>query len=1160
MERRRRINISRNTSGDEMKGDVLRRDPKTYDKTNKFLQKQYEFAKQKAVRDGKQEIGSSNEIVPATQGASQDAREKSLRQDSSVPDSPRDPSHLVERVRALEHDACNKEHLFVTKMQEYRSLKKEIIQLRKRRATLKRTYQPLMVEMKRLKSKVQKQKQTIHELNLLANNIAEDFISKSIEPRQIADKTVYEDLKEEYEIKQRALEDLKAEIKEKERQKSHFERTLCKIKESQDKIEKIKDYENRQKDILCNEEWIKYMNTKETEIKECSEKNNKYAANLIEVIEENNSAIEDINFIKCKKNQKTAIFLIEALNKINAKTVELLTRCQAIIKYQNSRSEQIKKEIKITDDRNKCLKEINAFDQIIDENTALIKENNMSENTINFSENINNDGLIYLKKQIEMIKDYNLKNAEAKIKDFESRYEKLQDSMPHIEELKEANRIAKQDISQYQWDHRLYLIERQEIMKEFGLKDKGFLQNKEINIQNPEVDQNEHIKILNDRIEEIGKEIKKINDRKSVITNIIAQQEKDMTNYLDNQTKILVSMNELNRNVTFDSKKAENYLELEKSRNEWLERLSTEGEKLLQKKDEERILKWNISEIKQNRYDKQLKEIESYQSAKSNLENEIKAELAKIKSQLETDFHNLRQDHKEKETELKALKSVLEDLEKKMYPETQEELQEQFKDQINKIQSHADIINKELLTDYKRLEGVENILNDDKNKREPLTREIKHYQNKLKEKKEEIDRIDEEWLRIKIDADKARSSLESSMIERAIDKRNIHSNTSEERHSIASRFQGDTNTRTGEPLEAIPAQEHDYSIIRSYSERIKSNHENLDKLNNNLIKLYKEQKNLRKSIIKNKDRINKLYSSKYILEKCAASVAKELHKEIYKGLYDAQTFYARQSEYYFAMQELSKANEKYRYSTKKREALEKTIAILDRMISLSDSQDHTAIRQRIEDIFKEKRSMFTTFPNALDGVISALGSQDHTIRQQGQAVLKDMLEASRHELAAAQQKEERLKKKVKQCEEELAIKETQLNNLEPPEDLWRKRSYIAKHHRWNEKRGDIKFVCDLLREAKQQRSKLNNHLARVKEQIQAIETHKAQYQSENAEILQTLQKLSGEETEKAHTDSPLHSHESSSSELTNRDALTVQQHAEVDRQMESLDDQDNPNK
>jgi chromosome segregation ATPase len=206
-------------------------------------------------------------------------------------------------------------------------------------------------------------------------------------------------------------------------------------------------------------------------------------------------------------------------------------------------------------------------------------------------------------------------------------------------------------------------------------------------------------------------------------------------------------------------------------------------------------------------------------------------------------------------------------------------------------------------------------------------------------------------------------------------------------------------------------------------------------------------------------------------------------------------------------------------------------------------------------MFKEKRSMFTTFPNALDGVISALGSQDHTIRQQGQAVLKDMLEASRHELAAAEQKEERLKKKVKQCEAELAIKETQLNNLEPPKDLWRKRSYIAKHHRWNENRGNIEFICALIKEAKQQKFKLNNHLARVKEQIQAIEAHKAQYQSENAEILQTIQKLSGEEVEKAHTDSTLHSQEPSSSELASGDALTLQQHAEVARQIKILDEQ-----
>jgi hypothetical protein len=112
------------------------------------------------------------------------------------------------------------------------------------------------------------------ELNLLANNIIEDFISKSIEPMQIADKDIYKDLKEEYEIKKRVLEDLKAEIKEKERQKSHFEIELCKIGKLRDNIGKSNEYNNRQKDILRNEEWIKYISETETEINEHSEKGN----------------------------------------------------------------------------------------------------------------------------------------------------------------------------------------------------------------------------------------------------------------------------------------------------------------------------------------------------------------------------------------------------------------------------------------------------------------------------------------------------------------------------------------------------------------------------------------------------------------------------------------------------------------------------------------------------------------------------------------------------------------------------------------------------------------------------------------------------------------------------------------------------------------------
>jgi hypothetical protein len=80
-------------------------------------------------------------------------------------------------------------------------------------------------------------------------------------------------------------------------------------------------------------------------------------------------------------------------------------------------------------------------------------------------------------------------------------------------------------------------------------------------------------------------------------------------------------------------------------------------------------------------------------------------------------------------------------------------------------------------------------------------------------------------------------------------------------------------------------------------------------------------------------------------------------------------------------------------------------------------------------------------------------------------------------------------------------------------------------------------------------------LARVKEQINAIESHKAKYKSENGEIIKTIQKLSGEEVEKAHTDSTLHSQEQSSSKLASRDALAVLQHVKVYRQIKVLDEQ-----
>jgi hypothetical protein len=174
-----------------------------------------------------------------------------------------------------------------------------------------------------------------------------------------------------------------------------------------------------------------------------------------------------------------------------------------------------------------------------------------------------------------MIKDYsdnNLKKKETKIKDFESIYKELQESMLHIEKLKEDNQIAKQDIYQHEFHYRIHLIYRQGAMKNAGLKDKEFgslsigvkpeelpesslsrtlsdtvtlppdsptriesqefFRNKEINIQNPEVDQNEHIKILNDRIKKIDEETKEIYLRKDVINGITDTKEKRIYKYL----------------------------------------------------------------------------------------------------------------------------------------------------------------------------------------------------------------------------------------------------------------------------------------------------------------------------------------------------------------------------------------------------------------------------------------------------------------------------------------------------------------------------------------------------------------------------------------------------------------------------------------------------
>jgi hypothetical protein len=69
------------------------------------------------------------------------------------------------------------------------------------------------------------------------------------------------------------------------------------------------------------------------------------------------------------------------------------------------------------------------------------------------------------------------------------------------------------------------------------IESQEFFRNKEINIQNPEVDQNEHIKILNDRIKKIDEETKEIYLRKDVINGITDTKEKRIYKYLYDQEK-----------------------------------------------------------------------------------------------------------------------------------------------------------------------------------------------------------------------------------------------------------------------------------------------------------------------------------------------------------------------------------------------------------------------------------------------------------------------------------------------------------------------------------------------------------------------------------------------------------------------------------------------
>ena len=225
--------------------------------------------------------------------------------------------------------------------------------------------------------------------------------------------------------------------------------------------------------------------------------------------------------------------------------------------------------------------------------------------------------------------------------------------------------------------------------------------------------------------------------------------------------------------------------------------------------------------------------------------------------------------HDEKKSELERLRSELEDLEKKMQPETQQqELQERFNKQVNKIQSQLYAIDKELGTDHKSLKEIKNEFDNYEQKREPLTRQIKDHQDKLKKEKKKLEVANAEWLKARIAAEEARSSLESSIIEKtrnSMERRNVHK-TSREIGPISHGLQGDTKNSPSEYLGEVANMENDYGTINAYNELIKIQHEELDELNQSLIKLHERQKLLKRCIMQNKIKIGSIYTYKHKLE------------------------------------------------------------------------------------------------------------------------------------------------------------------------------------------------------------------------------------------------------------------------------------------------------
>ena len=1090
-----------NASGKEMEGKMLQLSQNTREMA-KSLQERYEAAQQEAIHYGEQERGSATEIHLASQGEtgsskidyrkdsiqtrveeckgqpdgkheakpvdSQDLRGKSLSQDSSVPDAPIDPPHLFERVQKLEEEACNKKELFFNTRKECESITKEIIRLKKERAALKKEYKPRITEMKKLKSKIEKQEHKREELTLQLSKIIDEYTVNIIEIIHRADQSdfLYEGIKKENESNKIILQYLGKEVKKKRMQKTNFVNELGEIRKAQEEIDKSREYKTRQNKILYNDKCIIQLEEAKTDLIKDIEEISKCKKLLENQILDAKGFVKGLSVAKGSKNPllaKASLTLKYAHREIGDASVQIKITENRIANIDNM-IKQIEIRIKAVEEENKRLKEINDCNQIIDKDIAFNKKND-----INFYEQIGNGELNYFKNLVEIINCYDRnisKKTENSIKDFESRYAKSQNSMCSIEEQKEA---AEQSISQYQLDHWLYLIERKRLIREYQLEDKVFLQNEEIDMQNQELEQEDYIKYLMLKMESLYKDYEKQKSRMGVAINVINGTSAQIREYLENKIASgLFSKN--SRKVLFNYKEAEEDIEhLYRLRDERRKKFyNIEGKKCLEIKDGIERYRLKALKIVEKQRDCLLKEIEDYQLAKSDLEKEIAAKLKNIESQFNTELRNLQRVHDEKKSELERLRSELEDLEKKMQPETQQQnLQERFNKQVNKIQSQLYAIDKELGTDHKSLKEIKNEFDNYEQKREPLTRQIKDHQDKLKKEKKKLEVANAEWLKARIAAEEARSSLESSIIEKtrnSMERRNVHK-TSREIGPISHGLQGDTKNSPSEYLGEVANMENDYGTINAYNELIKIQHEELDELNQSLIKLHERQKLLKRCIMQNKIKIGSIYNYKHKLED--------------KYLEQLAILNNKKEEYVAIKQVFSKLDKEYNDCLQTCEAVSNVIAILNSEIS-AEEEGQQKLTSPSDEI--------NTKPEQLN----ALDSQNHTLRQQNEVSAQEVKDLLEKELAAADQKKRELEEKVERSREELEEKKKQLKHAG---SAWieTSKNFSKARHR----------IVDTLAE----KYELSRRLAKVKNDIETIESNKFFNKIESNKIIKNIQKL-----------------------------------------------------